>query len=148
MDAALETLSVSESDALSRDLSLSGLSDLNGSWGASEHGIDPSRSFVLPTLDFSASFPAPTWSPTPARSPSGFSTPLSDFEFHNTWTRSDESSSFSDGFGSDGESDVESAGSGWYDLPRAPPVADVRFGFSSQFSERMHGSEGPREELF
>ncbi|TBU24805.1 hypothetical protein BD311DRAFT_765814 [Dichomitus squalens] len=149
MDAALEALSVSEADSLSRDLSLSGLSELNGSWGASDHGIDPSRSFVLPTLDFSASFPVPAWSAPAPRSPSVLSTPMSDFEFHNAWTtQMDDGTSSPGGSGFDGDSDVESAGSDWCDLSRAPSVTDVRFGFSSQFSEMMHGSEGPREELF
>ncbi|KAI1783165.1 hypothetical protein LXA43DRAFT_1047775 [Ganoderma leucocontextum] len=146
MDAALETLSIGESEA-SHDISLSGLSDMNGSWSMSDHAIDPSRSFVLPTLDFSASFAAPTWSTAPAL-PSGVSTPMSDLEFHNVWTQMDSRASSPGNFGSDKDSDIRSAGSDWDEVSRAPSVADVRFGFSSQFSERMQGPDGPREELF
>ncbi|KAM5542667.1 hypothetical protein V8D89_003628 [Ganoderma adspersum] len=146
MDAALETLSIGESEA-SRDLSLSGLSDINGSWSMSDNSVDPSRSFVLPTLDFSASFAAPTWSPTPA-SPSSSSAPISDLEFHNVWTQMDSRASSPGNFASDGDSDIESMGSDWHELSRAPSVADVRFGISSQFSERMQGTDGPREEMF
>ena len=146
MDAALETLNISESE-VSHDISLSGLSDINGSWSMSDHAIDPSRSFVLPTLDFSASIPAPAWSPTPA-SPSGISTPMSDLEFHNVWTQMNSRASSPGNFGSDGDLDMEYASSDWHESSRAPSVADVRFGFSSQFSERMQDSDGPREELF
>lgn len=146
MDAALETLSIGESEA-SRDFSLSGLSDINGSWSMSDHGVDPSRSFVLPTLDFSASFAAPTWSPAPA-SPARSSASMSDLEFHNAWTQMDSRASSPGNFESDGDSEVGSVGSDWNELSRAPSLADVRFGFSSQFSERMQGTDGPREEMF
>ncbi|RDX52777.1 hypothetical protein OH76DRAFT_125675 [Lentinus brumalis] len=136
MDAALESLSVSASES-STDLRLSGLSDMNGSWDTGS--VDPARSLVLPTLDFSTSFLAPPWtSPAP--------TPPSDLEFHNEWSQLDDRSS-PGSFGSDGDSDGES-GSDWFELSRAPSVNSRRFGFSSHFSERMGGSDGPREEFF
>ncbi|KAI0737880.1 hypothetical protein C8Q80DRAFT_1209009 [Daedaleopsis nitida] len=150
MDADLETLSASESEngrAFGRDLPLSGLSDVNGSWGSSSHGVDPARSLVLPTLDFSASFPAPSWSPpAPAAS-----TPLSDLEFHNAWARL-ESRSSSPGSWSDEEgSEIQSvAESDWFELNSTPTTNsnDRWFGFSSQFSEKMGSSDEPREEVF
>ncbi|KAI0713532.1 hypothetical protein C8Q76DRAFT_693423 [Earliella scabrosa] len=106
MDAALEALSTSGSESMhDADLSLSGLSGINGSWGSNTHGIDPAQSFVLPTLDFSASFSGSSWSP-PAST-------------HGTRSRT--SSSTMLGSWSDGESDVGSAtDSDWFELSSAP----------------------------
>ncbi|RPD73580.1 hypothetical protein L226DRAFT_546498 [Lentinus tigrinus ALCF2SS1-7] len=146
MDAVLETLSVSESES-THDMRLSGLSDMNGSWDTGS--VDPARSLVLPTLDFSASFMAPSWSsPAPDSTPLSppAATPLSDFEFHNEWTQLVDRSNTNSP-----DSDVESmtSGSDWFELSRAPLTDSRRFGFSSHFSERMGGSvDGPREELF
>ncbi|KAI0694181.1 hypothetical protein C8T65DRAFT_667141 [Cerioporus squamosus] len=138
MDAALDTFSVSEAESV-QDGRFSGLSDMNGNWDTSSN--DPARSLVLPTLDFSASFMAPPWSsPAP--------TPLSDLEFHNEWSQVDGRLSSLGSFGSDGDSDVDSSGSDWFELSGAPSVDSRRFGFSSHFSERMGGSDGPREEFF
>lgn len=118
--------------------------------------IDPSASFVLPTLDFSASFPAQSnaWmSNTPIRP----STPLSDLAFHNEWStivRRGEASTLSD----DGLSEVSS-------LSRTPSTSPplstssslgsdswVGLGFSSQFAGRVERSEAdwsePREYVF
>ena len=148
MDAAFETLSVSEFES-THDMHLSELSEMNGSWDTGH--VDPARSLVLPTLDFSASFMAPSsWTPPAATPPTA--TPLSDLEFHNEWSQLDARSSSPGSFGSDGDSDVESmtSGSDWFELPRTSPVhADSRrFGFSSHFSERMGAEDGPREDLF
>ncbi|KAL1947281.1 hypothetical protein VTO73DRAFT_14242 [Trametes versicolor] len=147
MDAALETLSSSESEAESHTgfASLSGVSDMNGSWSGSSGGIDPARSFVLPTLDFSASFPAPSWSsPAPAAS-----TPMADLQFHNEWSEIEDGFSSSGSFDYDMNSDDGSISSAWSEAPR--PVTGVEeswFGFSSRFSERMRASDGPREDVF
>ncbi|KAI0831676.1 hypothetical protein BC628DRAFT_1407323 [Trametes gibbosa] len=149
MDAALDTLSSSESEADSHTgmASLFGLSDMNGSWDASSTGIDPARSFVLPTLDFSASFAAPTWSPPIATS---VPTPASGLQFHNEWTEIEDGLSSPGSFDYDVNSDGESLDSAWHGLPsRAPlPSDDSWIGFSSQFSERMMARDGPREEMF
>ncbi|KAI0637460.1 hypothetical protein C8Q77DRAFT_1097710 [Trametes polyzona] len=157
MDAALETMSAVESDLESHAglASLSGLSDINGSWDASAGHIDPARSFVLPTLDFSASFAAPSWSSPPAsRGPPSVSSALEDLQFHNEW------SEIEDGFSSPGspgdyDADYSSDGSSvsaWMGPagPEVPRLEESWFRFSSQFSERMRtsGSDGPREELF
>ncbi|KAI0655537.1 hypothetical protein C8Q70DRAFT_936225 [Cubamyces menziesii] len=153
MDAALEALSgASEAESDLHSASLSGLSDINGSWDASAT-IDPARSFVLPTLDFSASFAAPTWSPPASVQPPGTSTPMSDLQFHNEWSEIEDGLSSPGSFDYDfGGSDVDSVGSGWHSNPSARGVSrrddDSWFGFSSQFSERMGEVDGPREYLF
>ncbi|KAI0668454.1 hypothetical protein C8Q78DRAFT_260159 [Trametes maxima] len=152
MDAALETLSTSGSERDSHlDLaSLSGLSDMNGSWDASSTGIDPAHSFVLPTLDFSASFAAPAWSSSASLGPIDSSTPTSELEFHNAWSEMEEDGlSSPDSFDYDLGSDVESVGSGQFEPHSvARRSGDGWFGFSSHFSERMRDAEGPREQLF
>ncbi|KAI0324684.1 hypothetical protein GY45DRAFT_1331273 [Cubamyces sp. BRFM 1775] len=159
MDAALEALSgASEAESL-HSASLSGLSDINGSWDASSPTIDPARSFVLPTLDFSASFAAPAWSPPTSVQPQppapGTSTPLSDLQFQNEWSEVEDGLSSSGSLDYDydfGGSDGESVGSGWRSNSSARGLRrredDSWFGFSSQFSERMGEVDGPREYLF
>ncbi len=97
-----------------------------------EHAeMDPAASFVLPTLDFSASFPVETgsWSRTPSAHDVRASA-LADLEFHNDWTAhereiesvSDSEASFSES-GGWGDSLVSSRSEGW-----------VGLGFSSRFS--------------
>ena len=149
MDAALDALSEVESEH-EMPLHLSNLSGLNASWstsGAAEPAMDPAQSFVLPTLDFSASFPASsTWS----RPGSVMSEGLSDLEFHNEWSSRVHSPTRSSmGSSREAESDLESDDSDWFDLrnSRVAAPADRWLGFSSHFSERM-GPEMPREELF
>ncbi|CAL1703406.1 unnamed protein product [Somion occarium] len=125
--------------------------------------IDPSSSFVLPTLDFSTSFPAQTniWT-----SPPSVSTPLSDLEFHNAWTRATSVASESDSdFEVDSSSDYDINGSAWGDsfsvsqpgasMPSSPGSGSegwIGLGLSSQVSGRVQGLEDempePREFLF
>ena len=124
--------------------------------------IDPAHSMVLPTLDFSASFPVALTSPGSAspplisRQPSDLSMgdALSDLAFHNAWASSihpqEDARSDSDRF-----SDVMSESS-WVETMyrpepsamHAPPSERSWFGFSSEFMGRMADQEGPREELF
>ncbi|KZT70180.1 hypothetical protein DAEQUDRAFT_725810 [Daedalea quercina L-15889] len=151
MDEALETMSVSEEST-------------HSDWRVGV-GIDPAHSMVLPTLDFSASFPVafpsplPTSSPpTLSRQPSDLSMPdaLSDFAFHNAWAAShppDDSRSDNDAF-----SDVASESS-WVEAMYQPDLSAVHahapssetswFGFSSEFMGRMtdQEAEGPREDM-
>ncbi|KAH9890592.1 hypothetical protein C8Q73DRAFT_704884 [Cubamyces lactineus] len=156
LDAALEALSgASEADSDMHSASLSSLSDINGSWDASSAAIDPARSFVLPTLDFSASFAAPAWTPSASVQPQprGISTPLSDLQFHNEWSEVEDGLSSRGSFDYDfGGSEGESVGSGWHSNSSGRGVGrrgdDSWFGFSSQFSERMGEVDGPREYLF
>ncbi len=110
-------------------------------------GIDPAASFVLPTLDFSASFPASTssWSP----SVSGLSTPLSDLEFHNHW------SSASSDSGSDQSFADASSHTSWDEMSvssRRSSVGSegwIGLGFSSHFSGRLQDEvPEPREAMF
>ncbi|KAI0648339.1 hypothetical protein C8Q79DRAFT_954948 [Trametes meyenii] len=152
MDAALETLSTSgsERDSHLELASLSGLSDVNGSWGASSAGIDPAHSFVLPTLDFSASFAAPAWSSPASLRPANPSTPASaNLEFHNAWSEVEEDDfSSPDSFDYDLGSDVESVGSAWFERSSAARRSEDSWPrFSSHFSERMRDAEEPREQL-
>ncbi|KAI0736789.1 hypothetical protein C8Q72DRAFT_23200 [Fomitopsis betulina] len=153
MDDALETMSAFESEA--------GFAT-HSDWRIGVE-IDPAHSMVLPTLDFSASFPIALASPSTSVSPSALSRQpsdlsmadaLSDFAFHNAWAAShppDEARSDSDGF-----SDVMSESS-WVetyhpDLPAVrshiPTLERSWFGFSSEFMGRMVDQEGPREDLF
>ncbi|KAA1477117.1 hypothetical protein DENSPDRAFT_571300 [Dentipellis sp. KUC8613] len=101
--------------------------------------IDPAQSFVLPTLDFSASFPAsPPASISLSDFPSGASTPISDIDMYShteAW-----SEGISDGSGSWVEPPSVSAAR----MPLSPS-ASAWMGFSSSFTERM---EGPREVMF
>jgi len=115
--------------------------------------IDPSTSFVLPTLDFSASFPG-TQTPSWVASMSGTSTPLSDLEFHNAWTSSIRERP------PERLGDLEDANV-WSDSDSisSPPVSRrsslgsdswMSVGFSSEFSGRMHEQEvpEPKENVF
>lgn len=153
MDDALETMSASESEVES----------VRPDWRIGVE-IDPAHSMVLPTLDFSASFPVALGSPPAGASPPALSRQpsdlsmgdaLQDLAFHNAWVsmhppedaRSD----------SDRLSDVISESS-WVetmyrpDLPavhsHTPPSDRSWFGFSSEFMGRMADQEGPREDLF
>ncbi|TFY59926.1 hypothetical protein EVJ58_g5467 [Rhodofomes roseus] len=144
MDDALETMSTPEES-------------MHPDWHIGVE-IDPARSMVLPTLDFSASFPIA--SPMAlSRQPSDLSIPdaLSDFAFHNAWTASH--SPTSDDMHSDSdidkfsESDVSE--SSWVQTMYQPDLSAVHahapaserswFGFSSEFMGRM---EGPTEDMF
>ncbi|KAI0312960.1 hypothetical protein OF83DRAFT_1286538 [Amylostereum chailletii] len=86
--------------------------------------IDPSQSFVLPTLDFSSSFHAHT------------STDHVPSSSASEWDAFSDSGSLSDGSGS------------WIEPPDVLIASRTSswFGFSSSFTERM--KDGPREELF
>ena len=126
--------------------------------------IDPSASFVLPTLDFSASATA-SWgrvaTPVPTQATS---TPMSDLEFHNAWSslENDNNSDSEDAL-SDLSLDDASV-DGWGDIFGSASVVPSRassrasdewmpLGFSSSFSSRintreMDVGEGPRENMF
>lgn len=127
--------------------------------------IDPSASFVLPTLDFSASFaterdswarPAP-----PVTAPAG----LEDLEFHNAWSAAEhEHDSGSDSLSdiSESLSDLDMEESAWGGS--LAPSRRSSFGssssqegwtalhFSSSFAGRLendtHAFEEPRETMF
>jgi hypothetical protein len=110
--------------------------------------IDPAYSFVLPTLDFSASA-AP---PPPSSPPSGVAADLRDMAYSAS---SSDVDTFSDlGYMSDGGSSGASSGGrdtrGWIESPdalyssRTPSWAGLSF--SSAFSRRLE--EGPWEEVF
>ena len=117
--------------------------------GHSTITIDPAQSFVLPTLDFSASFASATQASSQHNSP--ISSPLDDgFDLLSGRADSDSSSdigSFSDaslefGIWSEGGSFIEPPS---VSLSRSS--SNSWMSFSSAFSERI-GSEGPREALF
>ena len=123
---------------------------------------DPSASFVLPTLDFSATFPVETgsWARTPSAREIA-TTPMSDLEFHNAWTSLERDlDATSDTFSDSSLSDVDSDGWG-----HSPPMSSssrrsssgsegwVGLGFSSRFTGRMQDDtqaafEEPRESMF
>ncbi|KAI0781414.1 hypothetical protein BD413DRAFT_608562 [Trametes elegans] len=153
MDAALDTLSVAESEGGCHieTAAFADMHDVNGSWGASSAGIDPAHSFVLPTLDFSASFAAPAWSPPTSVHRSDRSSPLSDVQLHNEW------SEIEDGLSSPGSVDLDDFGSdvgsvsseGWHESSTTAPRSDSTwFAFSSRFSERLGSADEPRENMF
>ncbi|KAJ3550145.1 hypothetical protein NM688_g5104 [Phlebia brevispora] len=106
--------------------------------------MDRSASLVLPTLDFSSSFPVETssW----AREPSTHelvTTPMSDLEFHNAWTSLERDlDSVSDALSDASFSDVESAGWGSSLAPsrRSSSGSEgwVGLGFSSRFTGLEH----------
>lgn len=129
---------------------------------AEHQEIDPAASFVLPTLDFSASFPVETgsWSRTSSARDVTVSA-LDDLEFHNDWTAHEREidsvlDSLSDDSLSDASfSDIESGG--WGDSlvssHRSSTGTEswVGLGFSSRFTGRMQVEteiEGPREAMF
>ncbi|CDO68908.1 hypothetical protein BN946_scf185000.g51 [Trametes cinnabarina] len=155
MDAALETLSTpgSQSAVPSRTTSLASLPGLHGSWDSSSTAaVDPARSFILPTLDFSASFAGPAaWSPPPSPLPARASAPASDAHLHDQWSEVEDGFSLPDSDDDVFGSDVDSLGSAWYEPSLASSVASVEqnwFGFSSRFSERMSDVGDPREHMF
>jgi len=137
----------------------SGISDLSSLYGDEEHRaeglIDPSQSFVLPTLDFSSSFLATPHSPAPSPALSRTSSHSFDmFAYPESDSFSDSDSS-SDGGLSSTVSFHDSSSSGsaesweqasWHGSSR------FGFGFSSEFAGRLgSGSrmeDGPREVMF
>lgn len=158
---------VHENEAAAMDDALSEMSfDTSTPPRMGHADIDPSASFVLPTLDFSASFVAEreSWArpSSPSRAPSPLSASTSDLEFHNAWLSanggSDEGSDM-DAFSDISESPSLGSVSGWGSspspFPSRPPSADgwTPLGFSSTFANSMSRSdvdvhEGPREAMF
>jgi hypothetical protein len=122
--------------------------------------IDPSTSFFLPTLDFSASFPVETlpWDGTTPPLQGTTSTAMSDIEFHNAWSSLDASLAFEpDALSDISESDSLESASSWGDaftsLPsRRSSVNEwTPLSFSSTFTSRVRDvdvNEEPREYLF
>lgn len=101
--------------------------------GAEENRMDPSQSFVLPTLDFSSSFlAAPSPDPSPALSRAPSEADLDMFAYRSSSPGSDEIESWEMGTSSSAESWVQ---------PSVPSRSSNRFGFgfSSNFTERMGG---------
>lgn len=119
--------------------------------------MDPSASFYLPTLDFSASLPVETlpWSRT---TPPSVSTPMSDLEFHNAWSSVHASSdSESDALSDISESVSLDSASSWGDVFASPSSRRssanewTPLNFSSSFTSRVQDAdvnEEPREYLF
>ncbi|KAI0345073.1 hypothetical protein BDW22DRAFT_1405895 [Trametopsis cervina] len=106
--------------------------------------IDPSASFVLPTLDFSASFHTETESWARA------APAVSDLEFHNEWTSAmdvgSDSGSDGDAFEDGADSFSLASGSGWSSpsfSSRSSPGSTTEsngwtpLGFSSTFADRI-----------
>ncbi|KZT11571.1 uncharacterized protein LAESUDRAFT_720814 [Laetiporus sulphureus 93-53] len=139
-------------------------SEGNASWSSSSDNlrcpqavhVDPSASLVLPTLDFSASFPMS--SPTPSMN-IGMPTALSDLEFHNAWSalESDSDHSMADDMSIVSNDDIRSSAaiseSSWAETDfvsgsRRGSEGSFGFGFSSEFASRMEDSVGPRAEMF
>ncbi|KAH9934983.1 uncharacterized protein B0H18DRAFT_1114803 [Fomitopsis serialis] len=153
MDEALETMSTSEES-------------VHSDWHVGVQ-IDPAHSMVLPTLDFSASFPVAFPSPAQAASPAALSRQpsdlsmsdtLSDFAFHNAWAAAHPPPPDDARSDSDKLSDVASESS-WVETMYQPDLAAAHahapaserswFGFSSEFMGRMgQEAEGPREDMF
>ena len=119
-----------------------GLAELNLS-----SPIDPAYSFVLPTLDFSASSALGSVTPPVDLAPSTAVPPFSDLASNVSWS---DFEILSDS-GSNGDSLSEGSGfPGWIEPPdalhssRAPSW--VGLSFSSAFCQRLE--EGPQEEVF
>lgn len=133
--------------------------------------IDPSTSFILPTLDFSASFPVQdnrqessaslSYDWTESVSPVLSSPGLSDLAFHNAWASTEASHNASADVFSDAMSDSLSDISSPSFSPSLSPSPSRRssssalseswvgFGFSSRFANMLEEDvEGPREALF
>ncbi|GJE87976.1 hypothetical protein PsYK624_040590 [Phanerochaete sordida] len=126
-----------------------------------EASIDPSASFILPTLDFSATFAQETdsWArgaALPAATPG-----LADLEFHNAWVASERDSDGSDSMSDLSDSDIDVEGSVWGSSlapsRRSSFGSDVSqdgwttLGFSSSFAGRMQQDttfDEPRETMF
>lgn len=102
-----------------------------------ESAIDPAASFVLPTLDFSASFSSGTGSWARQAAPAPVSEGLADLQFHNTWSASlHEDAWSSDGLSdcSDSLSDPDMSGWGSFLAPSTRPSASSSDdGWVSQF---------------
>ncbi|KAJ3479022.1 hypothetical protein NLI96_g9350 [Meripilus lineatus] len=110
--------------------------------------IDPAASFVLPTLDFSASFPATTasWSPSP--SVSELTSTLSDLQFENHWS-SASSDSGSETSYTDASSHVSWDNMSVSSVRHSGSEGWIGLGFSSQFSGRLHNEvPEPMERMF
>ena len=140
---------------------LSEFSINTGNATPAEPTIDPSASFVLPTLDFSASFTAErdSWArvaPTTTTTPG-----LADLEFHNAWSAAESSSDGLSDF-SDELSDLDMDELAW-GTSLAPSRRSsigssheewTSLGFSSRFSGQMGDAydtnqfDEPRETLF
>ncbi|GBE82768.1 hypothetical protein SCP_0411530 [Sparassis crispa] len=158
MDAILEEMSVgSESDAgAEAEVENSAQPEV---WHQSVGGIDPAHSFVLPTLDFSASFPvaSDTWSASPPLPDvlslsSGLSSPLADLEFHNAWSSATlgrtplppSSSAINSGIPFEtlhGDFSDTNSDTSWIDPQLSPAGSDSQswcgVGFSSNFSDKI-----------
>lgn len=126
---------------------------------AHESDIDPAASFVLPTLDFSASFSSETGSWARQAAPTApASEGLADLQFHNAWSASARDDAWSsDGLSdcSDSLSDLDMSGWGSSIAPSRRSSAGSSDGwaslnFSSSFVRRMQRDEGnePREAMF
>ncbi|KAI0293409.1 hypothetical protein BC826DRAFT_1015357 [Russula brevipes] len=139
-----------EEDGEQQDEAAMSMSDVGSQVAPNDEGlaelnlrspIDPAYSFVLPTLDFSASSPIGH-----ATTPAADDTPLSASDLASNGAPSDFFDTFSDpGYVSDG-----SSSGGWVEPPdalyasRTPSWAGLSF--SSAFSQRLE--EGPQEEMF
>jgi len=105
-------------------------------------GMDPARSFVLPTLDFSSSFLATSsLSPAPSHSLSRTPSDIDLFSYANSESDSDSWSDESSSYLSSTDSQVD------------PPSINGWFGFSSEFArrtgaEQMVSQYEPRESVF
>lgn len=161
----LSLSSSASSDIGSEDDSMSDLSSSDGNEGTgfemTMDRVDPSQSFVLPTLDFSSSFPASSTSRvalSPTRS-------FSDMTDNSTYLFSSASSDTSDpGSDSDSSSGSDSEVSStfsfhdstsfsedgsWAQQPSWYGSSRFGFGFSSEFAGRLSsGEDGPREHMF
>jgi len=169
------SLSASASDIGSDDGSMSDLSSFDGDDGGAgrDMNMDPSQSFVLPTLDFSSSFLAPPVSLNPTLSPSptsitstsprlserdldlfsyASSDGLSDFDYCSS-SSSDSDSGVSSTFSFHDGSSLSSGNGSWSQeqQPSWYGSSSFGFGFSSEFVGRLgaeQGGEGPREYMF
>ncbi|OBZ75584.1 hypothetical protein A0H81_04849 [Grifola frondosa] len=149
MEAVLENMSVDESasecgSACAPSISSSAVWSLDDV--PTQASIDPAHSFVLPTIDFSASFPATSaWSSaSPSMSlTSGMSTPLSDLDFHNAWSSFEERS---DSFDAQSGISIDIDSTSWDSSVGAHPRSDSESWFGFAFSSQH--TEAPREQLF
>ena len=154
------SLSSSTSEIGSEDGGISDLSSLDGNEEAgfemNMDRINPSQSFVIPTLDFSSSFLTPS-SPRSASSFSNISDDSIDlFSYASSDVFSDPTSDSHSSSGSDSgisstfsfhDSSSSSGDGSWTQQPSWHGSGRFGFGFSSEFVGRLN-SEGPRENLF
>ncbi|EKM56021.1 uncharacterized protein PHACADRAFT_257040 [Phanerochaete carnosa HHB-10118-sp] len=134
-----------------------------------EAAIDPAASFVLPTLDFSASFVRETDEWARAAAPPPTPPGLADLVFHNAWAAAErehdgDGDSTSDGLSdlSDSVSDIDMDGSAWggsfapsrrssFGASASSHDSWTALGLSSGFAGRMEHDtrfEEPREAMF